>query len=192
MKRYRLWLLACLLSAGCSAIYEPPGPRPWIPPGALGTNQDPDFSAVTLSSYTFATRGRMAGNPVGVARSTASVEYLANTLYTNPRWQFVSGFIPPQMQQARAELHQTLGIASGVPPQIVINGLLGVADAILVQDATAATVALNPAVFTLGPQQTINILANMPFQPAANVATAHLDSELLGGGRQGNGIIIGH
>jgi len=192
MTRHHLLLLTCLLSVGCTAITTPSGPRPVIPVGALGTDQDSDFQAVTLSSYTFATQGRMTGNAVGVARAAASVEYLANTLYTNPHWQFVSGYIPGQMQQARAELHQTLGIAPGVPPQLVINGLLGVADAILAQDAAAATVALNPAVFTLGPQQTINILANMPFQPAANVATAHLDSELLGGGRQGNGIIIGH
>jgi hypothetical protein len=188
MKRHHILLLACLLAA-CGETVRPSEPTPVIPVGALGTNQDSDFVAVTLSSYTFATQGRMSGNPVGVARSTASVEYLAGALYTNPRWQYISGYIPEQMLQARAELHQTLGIAPGSPPQFVVNGLLGTADAILVGDAAAATVALNPAIFTLGPQQTINVLAQMPFQPIANVATARLNSEFLSGGNRRDCVI---
>jgi hypothetical protein len=184
MKRHYFLLLACLLPVSCGTVSPPPVARTTIPVGAFGTNQDPDFSAVTLSSYIFATPGRMAGNPVGVARATASVEYLAGALYTNPRWQTISSYVPEQMLQARAELHQTLGIAPGSPPQFVVNGLLGAADAIQVGDAAAATVALNPAIFTLGPQQTINVLAQMPFQPIANVATARLNSEFLSGGNR--------
>jgi hypothetical protein len=181
MKRHYILLLACLLAA-CGETIGPSEPTPIIPVGALGTNQDSDFVAVTLSSYIFGLPGRMSGNPVGVARATASVEYLAGALYTNPRWQYISAYIPEQMLQARAELHQTLGIAPGAHPQFVVNGLLGAADAMLVGDAAAATVALNPAVFTLGPQQTINILAQMPFQPIANVATTRLNSYFLTGG----------
>jgi hypothetical protein len=184
MKRHYFLLLACLLPISCET--PPPVERTIIPFGAFGNNQDPDFSAVTLSSYIFATPGRMAGNPVGVARATASVEYLAGALYTNPRWQYVSGYLPAQMLYAREELHHTLGIAPGAPSQFVVNGLLGAGDAILEGDGAAAAVALNPAIFTLGPQQTINVLANMPFQPMANVATIRLNSELFQGGGRNN------
>jgi hypothetical protein len=159
-----LVLLACLLPAACATVPRAV-PSAYIPPNELGTNQDSDLAAVNLSSYVFAEASRMRGNPVGTARATASVEYLADTLSTDPRWNDISPDIFRQMDQARAELRHTLGIAPGAPPQLVVNGLLGAADAILAGNREAATLALPPSVFTLGPQETLNRLAAMPFQP---------------------------
>jgi hypothetical protein len=183
MRIHYLMLLACLLPAACDAVVTYP-PPPVIPIGSLGTNQDSDTAAVLLSGYTFGDKARLTGNPIGVARAAASVEYLAAALPTGPRWQIVAPFIIDQMIQGRAELHRALGIAPGAPSQAVVAGLLNAANALLVNNPAAAAEALNPAIFTLGPQQTLNILANMPFLPTVNVATARLNNEFLG--RNGN------
>jgi hypothetical protein len=183
-----LLLLACLLPAGCDTIATHPWP-PIIPAGSLGTNQDPDTASVQLSAYTFGTKSRLTGNPIGVARAAASVEYLAAALPAVPRWQIIPQFIIDQMIQGRAELHHALGIAPGAPPQAVVNGLLGVADALAVGNPTAAAAALNPAIFTFGPQQTLAILADMPFLPTVNVATSRLNNAFLG--RNGNNCVPG-
>jgi hypothetical protein len=179
MRIHRLVLLACLSLAACNTVVAYPRP-PFIPPGALGTNQDPDTAAVLLASYTFGARSRMIGNPIGVARAAAAAEYLAAALPYVPRWQIINPIIIQQMIQGRAELHQALGIAPGAPPQAVVNGLLSAADAFAIGNPMAAAPALNPAIFTLGPQQTLNILANMPFLPTLNVATIRLNNEFLG------------
>jgi hypothetical protein len=174
-----LVLLACLLPAACATV-----PRAtqaaYIPPNELGTNQDSDLAAVNLSSYVFAEASRLQGNPVGTARATASVEYLADTLPTDPRWNEISPEIFRQMSQARGELRHTLGIAPNAPPQLVVNGLLGAADAILTGNREAASQALPSSVFTLGPQETLNRLAAMPFQTAANIATIRMSAALNG------------
>jgi hypothetical protein len=181
MRLHQLLLAACLLPVGCAAIPSGP-PAPSIAVGELGSNQDSDTAAITQASYTFADAGRLNNNPVGVARAAASVEYLAGALHSNPRFVDVSPLIGLQMQQARSELRSTLGIAPGANPQLVVNGLLGAADAIAANNAQAATVALNPAIFTLGPQRTIDLLDRLPFQPEANVATSRLNSDFLNGG----------
>ena len=176
-----LLLAAALLPVGCAAISSGP-PAPSIAMGELGTNQDSDTAAITQASYTFGDQARLANNPVGVARAAASVEYLAGALRSNPRFADISPLIGIQMQQAQGELRRTLGIAPGANPQLVVNGLLGAADGIAAQNAEATTVALNPAVFTFGPQRTIDLLDRMPFQAEANVATNRLNSEFLNGG----------
>ncbi len=182
MNPRNLVLLAGLLAAGCAGPANPPPPV--IPVGALGTNQDSDLAAVNLSSYMFGEPGRLVGNPVATARAAASVEYLADALSASPRWQSISPDVVTQMQQARIELNRTLAIAPGAAPQRVIDGLLGAATAMQANDAPAATTALDPAVFTLGPQQTLNLLARMPFQPTTNIATARLNSQYLRGGNR--------
>jgi hypothetical protein len=179
MRIHHLMLLACLLLAACSTTVTYP-PAPVIPVGALGTNQDSDTAAVLLSAYTFGDKGRLTGNPIGVAWAAASVEYLAGALPTSPRWQNIAPYIIDQMIQAGAELNQALGVAPGAPAQAVVDGLLNAASALLANDPAAAAAALNPAVFTFGPQQTLNILGNMPFLPITNIATLRLNNEFLG------------
>jgi hypothetical protein len=188
MRIHCLVLLACLLPASCDTVQTHPWP-PYIPPGSLGTNQDPDTAAVLLAAYTFGDKSRLTGNPIGVARAAASVEYLAAALPAVPRWQIINPIVIAQMIQGRTELHQALGIPPGAPPQAVVNGLLGAADALGAGNPVAAGAALNPAIFTLGPQQTLAILANMPFLPTVNIATLRLNNEFLG--RSGRGCFPG-
>lgn len=162
-------LLIGLLPAACAVT--PPPDTAVAPPNAWGVNADPDVSAINVSAWAFADPARTRGRPIDAARAAAAVDYMGGELTSSPRWDFVSPLTKLQMEQARVELRQALGIAQNAPSQVVVDDLLTAANALVAGDQAAAEAALPPQVFTLGPQQTLARLANLPYLPTVNFAT---------------------
>lgn len=146
----------------------------------FGSNQDPGTAAVVTTAWTLAEPSRTRGNPAGAARAAAGVDYLAGDLYANPRWVWISPLLKQQMLDARVEVRRTLGINPAAPSQQVVDSLLGVASAVAAGDRATAEAALKSPVFTLPPDQTFALLANLPPTPEANVATQRLNNAFVG------------
>ena len=170
MRLRALIVLAGLLVAGCASIAPPPDTAR-LPPNAYGLFADNDVGAINLAQWAFADPARPPNDPADAARAAAAVDYLAGELSSSPRWTAMSPITKGQMLQAREEVRQALGIAPGAPSQLVVDGLLGAANAVVAGDRTLALAALRTPAFTWPPEQTLARLSDMPFLPMANVAS---------------------
>lgn len=174
-------VLASLLPAACAVTPPPDTAIP--PPNAWGLNADPDVTAINVAAWAFADPARTRGRPIDAARAVAAVDYMGGELSSSPRWDFVNPLTKLQMEQARIEVRQAVGIAQNAPSQVVVDDLLAAANALFRGNRAAAEAALPPQVFTLGPAQTLARLANLPYLPTANTATqrAAMQTEPPGG-----------
>lgn len=170
MRARSLLVMGILLAAGCASIAPPPDTAR-LPPNAYGLFADNDIGAINLAQWAFADPARIRNDPADAARAVAAVDYLAGELSSNPRWFAMSPITKGQMLQAREEVRQALGVAPGAPSQLVVDGLLGAANALAAGDRPAALAALRAPVFIWPPEQTLARLSNMPFLPTANVAS---------------------
>ena len=164
-----LALVAAVSLAGCGAVTLPD--TAIMPLTAAGTPALSDQGAIQTASYALGAPSRTAGQPGEAARALASVDYLAGDLYTSFHWTGMPATIKLQMLQGREEVRQVLAVAPGTTSQVVVDHLIRAADAFDSHDEAAALAALPAAVFTLGPQRTAAILANLPYLPEANIAS---------------------
>ena len=170
-------VVACLAGCGGLQPYVPDTAR--LPPGALGSGEDPDVAAANQAQWAFADSGRSYGRPIEAARAAASLDYLAGEIYTSPRWQGVGAITKEQLLEGRQELRTALAVAPGAPSQQVVDRLAFVGNALAADNQPAALNALNTPIFTAGPQQTLATLSNMPYLRMANVGTQNLSNELF-------------
>jgi hypothetical protein len=181
----RVQLGLVLLCAGVSACGTLPanGDTPYLPPGVYGIYEDNDVGAINQSAWAFASASRIRNDPVDAAKAVIAVEYLAGDLNSNARWIGMSLGPKVEMVRAQGELRQVLGIRADAPPQVAVNSLLGVVGALMAGDQPAALQALSGPAFTKPPPETLALLTNLPYVPAANYATmAAAEQELPGGG----------
>lgn len=161
-----------LLAAGCAPVEPPPTLPPSIGPQAGFVSRDPIM--VVGQDVTAFFRAPRAGQPAAAARAIAELEWLADAVPANPRWQTASGTAIVALAQSRWEARTALGIPSNTPAQAVINGLAGAAVAIEAGDRAALAAALPRAVFPLGPEGTVRRLSQPPSVPSAMLALAAL------------------
>jgi hypothetical protein len=113
------------------------------------------------------------GKPELAARAIAAEDWLAG------QWQLYGGFgnwaplydiywIP-----FRQEVRASIGVAPGSPSQAVINALFATAAALEAKEPDPGK-SLQPPVFTLGPEGTLQALSNLPPYPALATAFAVL------------------
>lgn len=172
----RLVLFGLLALAACQA---PQGGFATLPPDSIsGGTGDPDRSAILMSATAFAAPSRFAGHPADAARAVANLEYLADTLPTNPRWTGMNPIVGIALGIGRNEARDALGIDPAAPPQQVIDRLYAASRALAVQDAAGATASLDAAPFTAGGGATLTRLAALPPLPRANDAGALAAAEL--------------
>jgi hypothetical protein len=160
----------CVTLSACAALPASAEP-PILPPGVFGLYEDNDVGAINQSAWAFAMPQRTRDNPIDAARAVIAVEYLADELLLNPRWVGMSEPSNGSMVRARTDTRRALGIAPNAPPQLVINALLRLTNALRAGDQAAAMQALAAPVFTLPSAQTFGILSNLPYIQSANVAT---------------------
>jgi hypothetical protein len=172
-------VLACLAIAACAI--RPPPDTASVPPGAFGF-LDNDVAAANQASYAFAVPAHTHNNPVDAARAAAAVDFLAGELSSNPRWVTLSPLTKMKMLQARADVRRVLGIRPDAPSQFVTNGLLQFAWLWTVVDPGTAMQTLATPVFTLPPEQTLQVLNNLPYIQSANIATLDAANQMLPGG----------
>lgn len=176
MKSRIITLLICLTVAACAAVTPAPDTAQ-LPQGAFGT-ADNDIAAINLAASAFASPARTRDNPVDAARAAAGVDFLAGQL-SSPRWLTVSPLTRQQMLQARVDVRQALGIVPDAPSQAVVNALLQFAAAWQSGNQPAALQVLANPIFTQTPQQTLQVLSNMPSIRTANTATMNASREML-------------
>jgi hypothetical protein len=152
-------MLSALLLAACA----PPSPPPTLP-ATLTPQASLGLTPITVGDNAAAFfASPRAGQPASAARAFADLEWLADTLPTNPMWiGSANTDALLQLQQARNEARQALGIPSRASNQAVVNGLAAAAVALTRNDRAALTRALPRNVFTLGPEATVERLAQPP------------------------------
>ena len=176
----RLAMVALCLAAADCAVQRPPDTAR-LPFAAFGT-LDNDVAAANQAAWAFAVPARTANNPVDAARAAAGVDYLAGALSTNPRWLMVSPFTKQEMLQGRLEVRGALGISPAAPSQVVVIALLRFAWAWQAGDRSGALRELAAPGFSLPPEQTVQVLSNLPYIRAANIASIDAANQMLPGG----------
>jgi hypothetical protein len=164
------------LAAACAV--QPPLDTARLPFAAFGT-LDNDVAAANQAAWAFAAPARTTDDPVDAARAAAGVDFLAGELSSNPRWVGLSPLTKQEMLQARVDVRRALGIAPNAPSQVVVDALLRFAAAWGAGDRAAAMQALTTPGFTLPTEQTVRILANLPYIPSANVASMEAANQML-------------
>lgn len=172
-------MVVCVSLAGCAAATPPPDTAQ-LPFAAFGT-MDNDVGAANIASSAFAAPARTANNPVDGARACAAIDYLAGQL-SSPRWLDLSPLTKQEMLRARGDVRAVLGVPPGVPAQMVVGALLQFAAAWQAGNQQAALQFLVPPAFLNGPQQTLQVLRNLPYIPTANRASIDAANQMLPGG----------
>jgi hypothetical protein len=172
-------LLSCLAITACAV--QPPPDTASLPPGAFGIF-DNDVGAANQAAWAFAEPSRTQNDPVDAARAAAGIDYLAGELSSNPRWIMVSPLTKQEMLQARTDVRRVLGIAPDAPSQFVVEALLQFAWLWQYGNRPAAMQAIASPVFTVPPQQTLQVLSNLPYIQSANIASTDAAAQMLPGG----------
>jgi hypothetical protein len=164
------FLLSALLLLGCSAS---PG-TPWL--GGLG---DPVRGAALRAPSTLGDTSRWAGRPVEAAEAAAELEFLANEFATNPRYApEANPAVGQQLEAARREMREFLGVAPSAAPELVIAGLRRAAAALRTGSRAGAEAALSGPAFVYGPSATLGRLASMPRLPRVAEAAGGVAAEI--------------
>jgi hypothetical protein len=152
------------------ACAQPGGPSPTLPAGLTPAASVTD-PAVTVGNDVQAFFSRPRPNePAAAARAIAELEWLAVTMPSNPSFMGDVGNWAGQLMQGRNEARNAIGVPLNAPGQPVINGLASAARALEAGDSAAVARALPPAVFPLGPTQTVARLSAPPQAPTVLVA----------------------
>jgi hypothetical protein len=165
-----------LCLAGCATL---PATRntPYLPPSVFGVYQDNDTGAISQAAWAFASPANTRGNPLAAIRAVVALEYLAGELQENPRWVGMDRSVKVRMVQARDDLRLILGIRTDAPPQFVVNALLNASGAVFAGDQAEAARSLSAPVFTRPPEQTLQVLSNLPYVQTANLATSRAEDQ---------------
>lgn len=187
MKARVALLLVALLPVAC-APESPPPDVAVLPPGVFGGG-DQDAAAIQYAEYVFSDSSRTYGNPAAGARAALAMDYIAGELSASPRWASIGPETKFELLQARDQTRAAAGIAPNAPSQAVVNSLIAAASELQAGDQAQAAVALNNRAFTGTPDQTLQRLANLPYNQMANAATTHAATELLDPGNNASGFI---
>ncbi len=168
-------LLLCLSAAGCAAVQRTDSSQ--LPPSFYGALMDNDTGAINEASWALGSPDRTRGDPVEALRAAVAVEYLAGALNSNPRWAAMSPITKMQMLQARSEMRQVMGIRPDVPSQAVVNAEITAIWNLQRGDVAAVQQIFASPIFAQPPQQTMQVLDDLPTLPAARSATAAAELE---------------
>lgn len=161
-------VLACLALGAC-AMQTAPQSTAQLPPFFYGTLVDNDIGAINEASWALGSPARTRNDPVEALRTAIAIEYLSGELNA-PRWYRLSPLVPMDMQQARREVRQTLGIRQDVPSQAVVNTLVWALWDLAHGNRAGTMQVLSSPIFTRPAAQTWQVLNNLPPLPAARAA----------------------
>ena len=144
--------------------------------GGLG---DPVRGAALRAPATLGDTSRWAGRPVGAAEAAAELEFLANEFATNPRYAHEANpAVRHQLNVARREMRDYLGVAPSAAPELVIAGLRRAAAALRAGSRAGAEAALSGPAFPYDPSTTLGRLASMPRLPRTAEAAGGVAAEI--------------
>ncbi|MFH5924497.1 hypothetical protein [Roseomonas xinghualingensis] len=135
---------------------------------------DPLRIVARAAPFEFGETERLRGRPAEAADAAARIEEFANAAETDPLWTHPRNpTLLPQLQMARSEFRQALGISPRVPNTVAITALDGAARALYRYNTPAAEVALAP----IGGGTVLARLSNLPRLPRVEDASQALAIE---------------
>ncbi|GAC1347808.1 MAG: hypothetical protein NVSMB18_34010 [Acetobacteraceae bacterium] len=179
VRRTACWVVIGLALGGCAETRVAVVDAASLSPGALGSNGDPDVTAINQAQWAFADAARTYGRPIEAARAAAAMEYVAGAFNTSPRWDNVSPLTKQQLLQGREEVRQALGVVPGTPSQVVVDRLASAGNALSSGNQQAATAVLGPPAFNASGDQVLARLSNLPYMRMANVSTMRAANQLF-------------
>ncbi len=177
MRSFLTALLLVSSIAACGPLPAPPDTAQ-LPPGVFSP-LDQDVPATQYAQYAFADVARTYGNPVAGAQAVLAMDYIAGQLNTSPRWAGIPATTQMQLLEGRVQTRRAVGIAPNAPSQLVVNSLVAARNDLASGNQPAAAHDLDNAAFPAGGEQTVQVLANLPYIQAANVATQHAAEDLF-------------
>ena len=154
-----------------------------MPPGALGSNGDPDTRSLDVAAFAFAHVIR--NDPANAAGAIAALDYIGGQLNTSPRWINMDSLTRLQMLQARETLRTYIGISQAAPSQAVVDTMLALSQAYKAGDTAGVQRLLASPIFILPPAEVQARLAYIPLMPAINNVTTRADGILQNYGYPG-------
>lgn len=150
--------------AACEATPMPRAEPVALPRGAIDGAGDPTRSAITNTAFGFGRGAPFAGEPFQAAEAVAQLEFLSNTLVTDPRFS-LDPLVAVRFAEARPEWRAAVGIAENAPAQPVIDNLFLFA---------RGQAQLSPALFAADAPQRLAALPRLPRTNAATAAASQL------------------
>lgn len=172
--------LALLLLLGACAVTPPPDTA--VVAGNINT-QTPILEpghALNYAAWALADPAHTRHNAISGSYVMAAVDFLAGEIATSPRFDSINPISVQRLLAGRQEERRVLGVAPGATSTQVVNDLLDAYKALARHDVKTAEAALPPSVFTLGPERTILVLANLPRMPVAAGALAAIAAQYNG------------
>ena len=128
---------------------------------------DPLRGPARAAPFEYGQTEKLAGRPAAAADAAAQIEAFANAAETDPLWTHPrNALLLPQLQIARREFRQALGVPAGTPPAVAITSFSRAAIALDRADIAGATAALAP----VGGTATLARLTNLPRLPRVEEA----------------------
>ncbi|WP_424135197.1 hypothetical protein [Roseomonas chloroacetimidivorans] len=136
---------------------------------------DPLRDVARQAPFEFGDTERLAGRPAEAARVAAEIEAFARATEINPLWTHTrNALLQPQLQIARREFRQALGVPPSTPPEVAIRAFADASQALSQYNTPAAEAALAP----VGGAATLARLSNLPRLPRVEEAAQALAIEV--------------
>jgi hypothetical protein len=150
-------LMLCTTASGLAACASPQ-------PADFGYagSYDPYYLALRTADRNLSDLSRYRGRPADAARALAQFEFILAEMQDQVALVTMPAAAQPLLVSAQREVRSTLAIADGTPPRSVSAALRRFAAAADAGQQEVAMQALGQAFFTLGPQQTYEVLNNLP------------------------------
>jgi hypothetical protein len=140
---------------------------------------DPVRGAALNAPRNLGDTSRWAGRPAEAAEAAAELEFLADAFATNPLYApEANPAVLHQLETARREMREFLGVAPGAAPDLVIAALRRAAGALRGGSRAGAEAALSGPAFAYGPAATLGRLASMPRLPRTAEAAGGVAAEI--------------
>lgn len=128
---------------------------------------DPLREPARAAPFEYGHPNALAGRPAEAARAAAEIEAFAQAAESDPFWAYGrSAELLPQLQIARREFREALGVPRGVPPEVARRSFATASLALRRYDTAAATAALAP----VGGAATLARLGALPRLPRVEEA----------------------
>jgi hypothetical protein len=155
-------LLATVLLAGCAGQniwHNDTAQMPENPDGGPKMNES---DAISFAGWALNNPANTAGNPAYAARAIAAEDWLAGQDMLSGQFGSWAPVNEVSWGVLRREVRASIGVRPDAPSQQVVDDLFNVAAALQAGHTDAAEKTLSDPIFTLGPQQTLAALTNLP------------------------------
>ncbi|MCR0982211.1 hypothetical protein [Roseomonas populi] len=141
---------------------------------------DPLREPARAAPFEYGRSGWIQGSPVRAAQAAAEIEAFTDAAENDPLWTHPrSAVLLPQLQIARREFREALGVSPRIPSAVAARSFATAAEALRRYNEPAAAAALGP----VGGTATLARLSNLPRLPRVEEAAQAVAIEVNQPGR---------